>query len=325
MASFNPDDSAAYAPIRYNRRAFLRATAIAVPALTLSARVWAQDADAFTNRAADELAALEARYGTRLGVYALDAGNGSQIRYRADQRFPMCSTFKVILAAAVLARSERELGLLKQRIAYDKSNLVTYSPITEKHVGAGLTVAELCAAALRYSDNTAGNLLMRLVGGPTAVTAYARSIGDDKFRLDRWETRLNTAIPGDPRDTTTPASMGRDLESLLLGVALQRAQRDQLIAWMLGNTTGAKRIRAAMPANYQVADKTGAGDYGTANDIGLIYPPNRRPVIIAIYSTRQIEGAKWSDELIAEAARVVVKVSVYLKADSVGTPACRVR
>lgn len=149
--------------------------------------------------------------GGRLGVAALNPADGTQIRHRANERFPMCSTFKVILAAAILDRSAHDAERLERRVRYSKVDLVTYSPVTAKHVAAGLTVAELCAAALRFSDNTAANLLMRLLGGPTAVTAYARAIGDDKFRLDRWETALNAAIPGDRRDTTTPAAMAQSL------------------------------------------------------------------------------------------------------------------
>ena len=285
------------------RRAFLRASALTISAFALSARVWAQS----PNEAETELSQLEAKWGARLGVFALDTHNGTQIEHRADERFPLCSTFKVIAAAAVLQRSARVSGLLRRRIGYDKSNLVTYSPITEKHVGEGLTVAELCAAALQYSDNTAGNLLIRLLGGPPVVTAFARSIGDGEFRLDRWETRLNSAIPGDPRDTATPAAMGRSLEALALGTALQKPQREQLNQWMIGNTTGAKRIRAGVPAAWPVGDKTGSGDYGTANDIAVIYPTGRKPIVLAIYSTHQNADAKWSDEIIAAATRVVVK------------------
>ncbi|GAB3255135.1 serine hydrolase [Chitinimonas naiadis] len=253
------------------------------------------------------LAALEAASGGRLGVAAINTANGAQSSHRADERFPFCSTFKVIVASAVLKRSETEPGLLQQRITYAKDVLVSYSPITEQHVGTGMTVAELCAATLQYSDNTAGNLLIKLVGGTAAVTAYARSIGDETFRLDRWETELNTALPGDPRDTTSPAAMARDLQRLLLGDALGKVQQVQLSDWMLGNTTGATRIRAGVPKVWQVADKTGSGAYGTANDVGVVWPKDRPPIVLAIYFTHPTPDAPYRNEVLAMAARIVAE------------------
>ena len=167
---------------------------------------------------------------------------------------------------------------MQQRIKYQQRDLVTYSPITEQHVKDGMTVAALCAAAMQYSDNTASNLLMKILGGPEAVTAFARSIGDRQFRLDRWETALNSSIPGDRRDTSTPNAMGQSLQRLALGNALEPHLQAQLQAWLRGNTTGAARIRAGVPADWQVGDKTGTGDYGTANDIAVLWPPRRSPV-----------------------------------------------
>ncbi|WP_435575389.1 class A beta-lactamase, partial [Burkholderia cenocepacia] len=155
----------------------------------------------------------------------MDTASGRVIEHRAGERFPFCSTFKAMLSAAVLAQSVERPGLLQQRVTYTKADLVNYSPVSEKHVGAGMTVAALCEATIQYSDNSAANLLMKLIGGPSAVTAYARSIGDDAFRLDRWETELNTALPGDPRDTTTPAAMAASIRVLTLGDALPAAQR----------------------------------------------------------------------------------------------------
>lgn len=215
---------------------------------------------------ATSFAALEHAAGGRLGVCAIDSASGRRAQHRADERFPFCSTFKAMLGAAVLARSVERPGLLQQRVTYGPSDLVNYSPVSGKHVGTGMTVAELCEAAIQYSDNSAANLAMKLIGGPSAVTAYARSIGDDAFRLDRWETELNTALPGDPRDTTTPAAMAASMRVLTLGDALPPAQRAQLVAWLRGNKVGDKRIRAGVPAGSQVGDKTGTGDYGTTND-----------------------------------------------------------
>ncbi len=239
-------------------------------------------------------------------MYALNTADGSVIAHRGEERFPLCSTFKLVASAAILAQQMREPGLLAQRIKYNRAELVTYSPITEKHLEGGMTVAELCAAAIQYSDNTAGNMLIKLLGGPPAVTAFARIIGDTTFRLDRWETELNSAIPGDARDTTTPAAMAATLQKLVLGTTLAAPQRDQLQAWLRGNTTGATRIRAGVPAGWVVGDKTGGGDYGANNDVAVLWPPGRSPIVLALYMTQQEKDAKPKNEVLAEATRVVV-------------------
>ncbi|MRW86015.1 class A beta-lactamase [Pseudoduganella sp. FT26W] len=250
------------------------------------------------------LARLEKESGGRLGVAALNTADGRQLTYRADERFPMCSTFKMMAAAAILARDP---ALLKKRIQYEKSDLVPNSPVTSKHVAEGMAVAELCEATLQYSDNAAANLLMKQIGGPVAVTAYARSIGDNEFRLERWETELNSAIPGDARDTTTPLSMARSLHKLVLGEALPAPQRRLLKEWMVGNTTGATRIRAGVPAGWTVADKTGAGDYGSVNDIAVIWPPGRAPIVLAVYLTQPGKDDKLRPEIHGEVARVAIE------------------
>lgn len=251
------------------------------------------------------LAALETASGGRLGVYALNTADGSSISQRGDERFPLCSTFKLVASAAILAQQMREPDLLSQRIKYTPVEVVTYSPITEKHLTDGMTVAELCAAAIQYSDNTAGNMLIKILGGPPAVTAFARSIGDNEFRLDRWETELNSAIPGDARDTTTPAAMAATVQKLVLGNTLAAPQREQLQAWLRGNTTGATRIRAGVPAGWIVGDKTGGGDYGANNDVAVLWPPGKPPVVLALYMTQREKDAKPKNEVLAEATRVV--------------------
>jgi beta-lactamase class A len=248
------------------------------------------------------LARLETESGGRLGVAALNTADGRQLLHRADERFPFCSTFKMMLSAAVLAK---EPSLLKKRVLYAKSDLVAYSPVTEKHVGKGMTVAALCEATIQYSDNGAANLLMKQIGGPAAVTAFARAIGDNEFRLDRMETELNTAVPGDPRDTTTPAAMAASLHKLVLGDGLAPAQRKQLKDWMLGNTTGDTRIRAGVPSNWQVADKTGTGEHGTTNDIAVLWAPGRAPIVLVVYLTQPGKDDKPRSEIIAEAAKIV--------------------
>ncbi len=285
-----------------NRRTFLL-TAAAIP---LAAACASRTSSGSDTAAQTRLAQLEASLNGRLGVFALNTANGARLGHRADERFPLCSTFKVLLASAILDRSTRSTGLMEQRVRFGRGNLVAHSPITEKHLDDGMTVANLCAATIQYSDNTAANLLMGLLSGPTAVTAFARSIGDQEFRLDRWETDLNSAIPGDPRDTTTPEAMGQSLRRLTLENALQAQQREQLVDWLRGNTTGATRIRAGVPENWRVGDKTGSGSYGTANDIAVLWPPQRAPIVVAIYTTRQEKDAKARDDIIATATRIVV-------------------
>jgi beta-lactamase class A len=255
----------------------------------------------------DRLAKLESTSGGRLGVAALNIANGARIDYRSDERFPMCSTFKVMTASAILKQSNKDNDMLSRRIVFSKEELVTYSPITEKHVGSGMTVSDLCAAALRYSDNTAANQLVKLSGGPSSVTAFARSIDDREFRLDRWEPELNAAIPGDARDTSTPAAMARSLHRLALGDALEAGARARLIEWMRGNTTGAAKIRAGVPSGWLVADKTGVGDYGTTNDIAVIEPPERAPIILAVYFTQREKSAPTRNDVIAATTRIVVE------------------
>ncbi|MBK1883116.1 class A beta-lactamase [Luteolibacter pohnpeiensis] len=258
------------------------------------------------------LADLEQRHGGKLGVFAIDTETGRELGTHQQERFPLCSTFKLMAAAAILKKSEKVDGLLERRIHFTSDDLVSYSPVTEKHIADGMTVRELCAAALQYSDNTAGNLLIRELGGPAAVTAFAKSIGNRSFRLDRWETELNTAIPEDPRDTVTPADMAQSLKSLTLGDLLSSASRQQLIDWLKGNTTGAKRIRAAVPKGWGVGDKTGSGAYGAANDIAVIWPPDRKPIVIAIYHRQAQQDAEWNNEVIAQAAELVL--AEFLKA-----------
>ena len=256
--------------------------------------------------AQERLKQLESSAGGRLGVSALNTANGKRVNYRSDERFPLCSTFKLILVSAVLEQSALQKGLLERRLRYTQSELLSWAPITKKQVTTGMTVAELCAAALQYSDNTAANVLMKMIGGPETVTAFARSIGDSQFHLDRWEPELNTAIPGDPRDTSTPAAMAQSLQRVTLGDALGASQRSQLQTWLLGNTTGADKIAAALPAHWMIGDKTGSGDYGTTNDIGVLWPPGKPPVILTIYLTQREQDAKARNDVVASAARIVV-------------------
>ncbi|MCR6475310.1 class A beta-lactamase [Variovorax sp. ZS18.2.2] len=283
-----------------------RTLLLAASVLPLASACTAWSAKGAQQDASAQFAALENASGGRLGVVGFNTATGARVQHRADERFPFCSTFKLMLAAAVLERSAKEGGLLARRVNYSKGDLVTYSPITEKNIATGMTVAELCAAAVQYSDNTAANLLMKGLGGPPAVTAFARSLGDEAFRLERWETELNTAIPGDLRDTTTPAAMAASVERLVLGNALGAAQREQLKTWLLGNTTSTERFLAGVPAGWKVGDKTGSGSYGTTNDVGVLWPPAGAPLVLAVYLTFPEKEAKGRNDVVASATRIAV-------------------
>lgn len=250
---------------------------------------------------------LEQESGGRLGVAASAGEAGQSLSWRGDERFAFCSTFKVVLAGAILKQTEKNQSLLGQTVVLSKDQIVTWSPVTEKLVGKPVAVKELCRAALQHSDNSAANALIRVLGGLDEVTDFARSLGDSKFRLDRWETELNTAVPGDERDTTTPDAMAATLRKLVLGEALDAPGRRLLKEWMLGNTTGAARIRAGVPAGWPVADKTGTGDYGTSNDIGVVFrPAPQSPLVVAIYYTHTHPDAPMNNTIVAEAAKVAV-------------------
>ncbi|MCO5973321.1 class A beta-lactamase [Actinoallomurus soli] len=246
--------------------------------------------------------ALEKQYDARLGVWALDTGTGKVVAWRADERFAYASTSKVPLTGTVLR--EDPMKRLDHVVKYTADDLLSYSPVTEKHVATGMTIRELCDAALRFSDNTAANLLFREVGGPSGLGAALRRIGDRTTHVDRNEPDLNTAIPGDVRDTSTPRQLGTDLRAYTLGHVLPTPKRDLLIDWMRRNTTGDNVIRAGVPAGWTVGDKTGTGDYGVRNDIAVAWPPHRAPIVMAVMSSRSTKDATPNDRLIAGAAKV---------------------
>ncbi|EPY4091329.1 class A beta-lactamase [Enterobacter hormaechei] len=253
-----------------------------------------------------ELMTLEKISGGRLGVAMINTADNSLTLYRASERFAMCSTSKVMAVAALLKKSEAKAEIMNERIVLQQSDLVTWSPVTEKNLSTGMTLAELSAATLQYSDNAAMNVILRYLGGPSGATAFARSIGDSTFRQDRTEPELNTAIPGDERDTTTPLAMAESLEKLTMGNALAEPQRQQLVKWLQGNTTGDASIKAGLPAIWVVGDKTGSGDYGTTNDIAVIWPDSQPPLILVTYFTQPLKDAKGRKDVLAEAAKIVV-------------------
>jgi len=231
-----------------------------------------------------EVKALERRYGGKLGVALLNTTTSNRIAYRGDERFPLCSTWKFALTACVLARVDRQQERLSRRVLYSASDLLAYSPSTTPHAGAeGMTVAELCEAAVTASDNTAANLLLDSVGGPKALTAYLRAQGDTTTRLDRSEPALNDVAPGDPRDTTTPSAMLETVRRLTLGPALSDASRTQLTTWLVNCKTGTTRLRAGLPSDWRIGDKTGSGPRNATNDVAVIWPPGRAPIVAVAY------------------------------------------
>jgi beta-lactamase class A len=255
----------------------------------------------------EPLKALEVKYGARLGVLATNVATGRTLAYRQDERFPILSTFKTYAAGALLKAHPLSTGYFNQVIHFTQADLVDNAPVTSTRVATGMTVSELCEAAITKSDNTAANLLLKLLGGPAEITKFARSIKDESTRLDRWETELNTAIPGDERDTTTPKSIAGAYRALVLEDALPEPERAQLKSWLLANTTGGGRIRAGLPAGWTTADKTGGGSYGSLNDVAITWTDTGTPLVIAVLSGKSTKDAKGDAALLADTAKAVVE------------------
>jgi beta-lactamase class A len=251
------------------------------------------------------LADLEARHGGRLGVALLDTGSGREILHRGGERFAMCSTFKLLLAAQVLAAVDAGRERLDRRLHWSAEDLVSWSPVVEQHDGeVGLSIAELCEATMTISDNTAANLLLAEHGGPAGLTAWLRSIGDEVTRLDRNEPTLNEAAIGDPRDTSSPAAMVATMHRLLLGEVLSPDSRQRLIDWLVANKTGDKRLRAGAPG-WQVGDKTGTSGTHVSNDVGILWPPDGgAPLLAAVFYVESTGTPQQRDAVIAEVGRI---------------------
>ncbi|MFC5724495.1 class A beta-lactamase [Streptomyces gamaensis] len=264
-----------------------------------------------TDTAVRRLRALEAERGARLGVFAHDTGSRATIRYRAGELFPMCSTFKTIAVAAVLRDLDRDGGFLAKRLHYTEqyAKASGWYPETGKphNLANGMTVGELCDAAITQSDNAAANLLLQELGGPDAITRFCESIGDRTTNLTRIEPYLNSAEPDRKTDTTTPEAIGSTYERLVLGDALDCADQKRLEGWLLANTTNKDTFRAGLPEGWQIADKTGSGSYGTRNDVGIVRPPRRKPIVLSVLSTKPQKGEKekGDDQLVADAAAIV--------------------
>lgn len=290
---------------RFTRRLLL-GSALLYPALAFAPAVRAAETDDDVDR---RLAELEKKTGGRLGVSVLDTATSITFGYRGTERFAMCSTFKVLASALVLSRVDKGEDDLERRIVYGSDKLVTYSPMTEKHVGGeGMTLAEICKAGITLSDNTAGNLMLESFGGPQALTDWLRSIGDASTRLDRTETALNEARKDDPRDTTTPDAMLDTLGNILTGSVLSEGSRTQLIDWMVANTTGDARLRAGLPREWKIGDKTGTGDNGSAGDVAIVLPEDRSPILIAAYIAEATVPLKDLNDVFAEIGRVTAEM-----------------
>lgn len=293
------------------RRTLIRASLLAVPALlSLPSLAAERRAGPSSDRAiAQQLADLERRHGGRLGVAMLDTASQRLISHRGDERFALCSTFKCLAAAHVLARVDRKQEDLSRRIVYSAEQLVAYSPTTELHVGGqGLSLGSLCEAAMTLSDNTAANLLLDSMGGPDGLTAWLRSIGDMQTRLDRREPDLNENRPGDLRDTTTPVAMLQTLNTLVLGDELRLPSRDQLTAWLVNNQTGDKKLRAGIPGGWRVGDKTGSGANNASNDVAVIWPGDRPPILVTVYYTGSKASVDQINALMADIGRLAAAV-----------------
>ncbi|MCA6095631.1 class A beta-lactamase [Streptomyces sp. SCA3-4] len=248
---------------------------------------------------------LEMTHKARLGVFAIDTGSGRTVAHRPDERFAYASVCKAFLAAAMLKK--HTLQELDRLVQVGSNVPVGHSPVTSRHVGSGMTVRELCDAAVRYSDNGAANLLFDELGGPRGLQDALVAVGDRVTRADRYETDLSEATPGDPRDTSTPRAMAADLRAFVLGDVLAQDKRALLTDWLQRNTTGDKLIRAGVPRGWQVGDKTGSGGYGARNDVAVLWPPQAAPIVIAVFSSGRTKDAKADDTLIAKAAEATVK------------------
>lgn len=287
-----------------HRRKLLQGTLVAAIVLALRP---AFSTTAGNDTMAARLSELERRHGGRLGVAMLDTGSGVRVAWRGNERFLLCSTFKLLLAAAVLKRVDKGAEKLERRIVFGKNALLEYAPITKLHVDApGMTIAQLCEAAVTLSDNTAANLLLHAIGSPSAVTLYARSLGDPLTRLDRIEPQLNQ-LDGE-RDTTTPSAMLGDMQKLLLGDALSNASRELLTHWLLGCQTGLESLRAGLPLGWRIGDKTGqwdGGGIGANNDIAIVWPPKRKPLLITAYYMAHTTDVAARKMVLAEVGRII--------------------
>lgn len=259
-----------------------------------------------------KIAAIHTRLGGRLGFYMLDTESQLELSFNAQERFAMCSTFKMLLAAAVLNRVDAGALTLDHRQAVRPEDMLSHAPVTAAHVAEGrMSVRDLCAATVEVSDNPAANILLAVIGGPAGLTQFLRDIGDRVTRLDRTELALNMNLPGDPRDTTTPRAMVQTMEKLLLGEALSMQSRMQLIAWLRQSSTGARRLRAGLPADWKPGDKTGTGANGAVNDVVIAWPPGRSAVMAAVYMSESTQPTSALEQAHAEIGGLIAAAASH--------------
>jgi len=281
---------------RLTRRSLLAASALLLPGT-------ARAAEDRYDQPGRRIAEMEKRLGLRIGVAALDTGNGNSIFYRENERVLMCSTFKLMLVAATLKRADAGQEQLDRMVHYQKSDLLEYAPETAKNLAHGMSVNALCAAAITLSDNTAANLLFTGVGGPAGLTRFARDLGDSRTNFDRIEVALN--VPDGEKDTTMPSAMMANLKDILLGDALSAASRKQITDWMIACSTGLTRLRAGLPQGWRAGDKTGSGS-GQLNDVAILWPPgNRAPVLVCAYTAGNKPNDATHDHALADIGRIV--------------------
>ncbi|RKL64896.1 class A beta-lactamase [Salipaludibacillus neizhouensis] len=261
-----------------------------------------ENEEATTNYSFEE---LEKEYDAKLGVYALNTGSNQSVSYREDERFGYASAHKA-LAVGVLLKN-KSIEELDEKINFTEEDLVNYNPVTEEFVDEGMTLKELSDASMRYSDNTAANLILEAIGGPEGFKEVLREIGDDVTEPERIEPDLNDVSPGETNDTSTPKALAESLQSFTLGDVLSEEKQEMLNDWLIRNTTGDNLIRAGVPEDWVVGDRTGSGSYGTRNNIAVIWPPNDDPIILSILSSREEPDADYDDELIAKAAEIAVE------------------
>ncbi|GAC18865.1 class A beta-lactamase [Paraglaciecola arctica] len=275
------------------------------PFLFFTFTVYAMEGEELTAEFTSKISALENNSGGRLGVSVISANGSALYTYRENERFAMCSTFKALLGAAILSKVDSNLESLDRAIPYTTKDILDYAPITKRNLSVGrMTVSELSAASIQYSDNTAANLLLDAIGGPQALTSYLRSIGDNQTRLDRNEPSLNTNITGDLRDTSTPNAMAETLHKVMFGDDLSPASKEQLKAWMFGNTTGANKLKAGFNKFWIVGDKTGSCGNGASNDVAIVYPRGTEAFIISVFYTGSSASNDIKNAVIADVAQI---------------------
>ncbi|CAK9885069.1 MAG: Beta-lactamase [Candidatus Erwinia impunctatus] len=287
------------------KRFFNIPTLLTMTLLLLSSKLCAALPDSTALRAMAQQE--EQRLQARIGIALIDTADSAQVSYRGDERFPMNSTLKSLLCAALLAQVDKKNVVLTENVQFSREQLISYSPVTEKFIKPNsMNLQTLCQAAVSHSDNTAANLIALRAGGPAAVTQFLRSIGDNVTRVDRLEPELNSAIPGDPRDTTTPLAISHTVNTLLLGNVLSSSSRQQLTQWMVEDKVADALLRAALPAGWKIADKTGAGEHGSRGIISVIWPPQRSPLLVTVYITETAATMTERNQAIARLGEKII-------------------